>query len=227
MSIASAYFPYDWSWAAPAARERKAAPPQPMMASEGTAAPEERTRADAQLLRRMSGGDRDALAEIYDRFSRPLYSTAFHILRDAAEAQDIVHDVFIALWEKAKVFESERGTAFSWAVTLTRNRSIDRLRTRRRRAGLLEQSLPADLGYEENASGLGADAEASRGDEARVVRAAVATLPDDQKRAVELAFFSGLTQQEIAAKLQEPLGTVKARIRRGLLKLRESLARRL
>jgi RNA polymerase sigma-70 factor, ECF subfamily len=227
MSIASPYLPYAWSWAASAARERKPPRFQRMKPDEGAVLPEERTRADAQLLRRMAGGDRDALAEVYDRFSRPLYSTAFHILNDATEAQDIVHDVFIALWEKAKLFESERGTAFSWAVTLTRNRSIDRLRTRRRRAGLLEQSLPSDLGYEEKSSDLGADAEASRGDEARVVRAAMATLPDDQKRAVELAFFSGLTQQEIAARLQEPLGTIKARIRRGLLKLRESLGRRL
>jgi RNA polymerase sigma-70 factor, ECF subfamily len=227
MSLASSYLPYVWTWAAPAARERPPTHSHRMRPDDATVAPEERSRADAQLLRRMAGGDKDALAEIYDRFSRPLYSTAFHILRDATEAQDIVHDVFIALWEKAKVFESERGTAFSWAVTLTRNRSIDRVRTRRRRAGLLEQSLPADLGYEEKASEQGADAEASRGDEARVVRAAMATLPDDQKRAVELAFFSGLTQQEIAARLQEPLGTIKARIRRGLLKLRESLARRL
>jgi RNA polymerase sigma-70 factor (ECF subfamily) len=193
----------------------------------GTGPPDERSRADAELLRRIAAGDRAALGEIYDRFSRPLYSTALHIVRDAAEAQDIVHDVFIALWNKAGVYDHERGTAFSWAVTLTRNRSIDRLRTRRRRAGLLEQSLPGDLGYGDAAGGPAADAEAARGDESRLVRAALATLPADQQRAVELAFFSGLTQQEIAARLQEPLGTIKARIRRGLVKLRETLARRL
>jgi RNA polymerase sigma-70 factor (ECF subfamily) len=196
--------------------------------SPGETSPEaqERSRADAELLRRMAGGDRDALGEIYDRFSRPLYSMAFHILRDGTEAQDIVHDAFIALWEKAKAFEPARGTAFSWAATLTRNRAIDRLRTRRRRASLLEATPPAELGYGE-LSGAQADAEASRGDEARIVRAAMASLPPEQQRAVELAFFSGLTQQEIATRLREPLGTVKARIRRGLLKLRDTLAPRL
>ncbi len=99
----------------------------------------------------MAGGEHDALAELYDRFSRPLYATALRILNDATEAQDVVHDVFITLWEKSSAFAVERGTAFSWAVTLTRNRSIDRLRSRRRRAELLEQSFPADLGYDEDA----------------------------------------------------------------------------
>lgn len=186
--------------------------------------PEDRAAIDAALVRRMSGGDRDALAELYDRFSRPLFSTAQHILRDPAESQDIVHDVFLVLWEKAAQFEAQRGSAFGWAVTLTRNRSIDRLRARRRRAELLDKSAPSDLGYDE---GAGAPEQASAGDEVVAVRTAVAALPPDQKRALELAFFSGLTQQEIAGRLQEPLGTIKARIRRGLLKLRDSLPHRL
>src|SRR5271165_3694476 len=99
--------------------------------------PDARARANAELLRRMAGGDRDALAELYDRLSRPLYATARHILNDAAEAQDVVHDVFLTLWENAASFDASRGAAFSWAVTLTRNRSIDRLRTRTNRARLL------------------------------------------------------------------------------------------
>ena len=189
--------------------------------------PDYRASEDADLLRRIAAGDRGALAQLYDRFNRPIYSTALFILRDASEAQDIVHDVFLALWRTADRFEASRGTAFSWAVTLTRNRSIDRLRTIRRRATLLEQSAPADLGYEASAAHCEADSHASVGDEARAVRAAVATLPDDQKKALELAFFGGLTQQQIAERLSEPLGTVKARIRRGLLRLRDSLPRRL
>jgi RNA polymerase sigma-70 factor (ECF subfamily) len=97
---------------------------------------------------------------------------------------------------------------------------------RRRRAELLAESVPGDLGYQEMA-GTGGDDSAALGDDARAVRAAVATLPVEQKRAVELAFFGGLTQEEIARQLAEPLGTVKARIRRGLLKLRDALAHRL
>jgi RNA polymerase sigma-70 factor (ECF subfamily) len=187
---------------------------------------DERAEADARLLRRMAGGDRDALAELYDRFSRPLFATALRILNDPSEAQDVTHDAFLALWEKAGTFASARGTAFSWAVTLTRNRAIDRLRSRRRRARLLDESLPGDLGYGDGPAGRGADADAVLNDEAGAARAALAALPRDQRQAVELAFFGGLTQQEIAERLKEPLGTVKARIRRGLHRLRDTLARR-
>lgn len=188
--------------------------------------PDERQQADARLVSRIAQGDKAALAELYDRFSRPLYATAVRVVNDPAEAQDIVHDVFITLWEKAATFETTRGTAFAWALTLTRNRAIDRVRMRRRRAELLASSAPSDLGYDENSGPATADG-ATLGDEARAIRAAVATLPAEQKRALELAFFSGLTQQEIADKLSEPLGTVKARIRRALLKLRDTVARRL
>lgn len=189
-------------------------------------APEERQRIDALLVQRIAGGDRQALAELYDRFSGPLYSSALRILRDQAEAQDVVHDAFVTLWEKASTFETSRGNAFSWAVTLVRNRAIDRVRMRRRRAELLAASAPDDLGYGETPATAGGDDSAIAGDDARTVRAAVATLPLEQKRALELAFFGGLTQEEIARKLAEPLGTVKARIRRGLIKLRDSLAPR-
>jgi RNA polymerase sigma-70 factor (ECF subfamily) len=197
------------------------------MSAPETVMPDERSLEDARLIRRMAGGEHQAMAELYERFSRPLYSTSLHILKDAAEAQDIVHDVFITIWEKAAVFAAERGSAFSWAVTLTRNRSIDRLRSRRRRAELLDQAAPADLGYFETITGSDGNDPAALQDQAQAVRAAVAALPSDQKHALELAFFSGLTQQEIAVRLSEPLGTVKARIRRGLVKLRDSLAPRL
>jgi RNA polymerase sigma-70 factor (ECF subfamily) len=198
-----------------------------MTSAEDIDLPEQRAKANADLLKRMAGGDRDALAELYDRLSRPLYATARHILNDAAEAQDVVHDVFLALWENAASFDSGRGAAFSWAVTLTRNRSIDRLRTRANRARLLGNSIPDDLGYGSESGVLGGNDCAELGDRAVAVRSAMAELPPEQQRALELAFFSGLTQKEIAEKLSEPIGTVKARIRRGLIKLRDSLADRL
>jgi RNA polymerase sigma-70 factor (ECF subfamily) len=188
---------------------------------------EQRARANTDLIRRMAGGDRDALAELYDNLSKPLYATARHILNDAAEAQDVVHDVFLSLWENAASFDSGRGAAFSWAVTLTRNRAIDRLRTRNNRARLLSNSIPDDLGYGGGPELMGADDRADLGYRAVEVRSAMAGLPTEQQKALELAFFSGLTQKEIAEKLSEPIGTVKARIRRGLLKLRDALANRL
>ena len=195
-------------------------------ASTGSLPPDERQQIDARLLQRVAQGDKQAFGELYDRFSGPLLGAAQQILRDSAEAQDVVHDAFVTLWEKAATFEVSRGSAFSWTVTLVRNRAIDRVRMRRRRAEILAESLPADLGYADAATETAGSEYAALGDDARAVRAAVATLPVEQKRALELAFFGGLTQEEIARKLSEPLGTVKARIRRGLLKLRESLSLR-
>lgn len=181
-------------------------------------------RVDAALLARIAGGEQAALAELYDRFSRPLFAVAVRILQDAAEAEDILHDVFVTVWEKARDFQATRGNAFAWTATLTRNRAIDRLRSRRRRAELLAASAPGDLGYTES----GADDQDLGNtlwlkEKAGAVRRAVATLPPEQREAVELAFFGGLTQQEISANLSAPLGTIKARIRRGLLKLRDLL----
>ena len=182
-------------------------------------------RQDLDLLQRTAKGDRAAFAGLYDRFSRPLFSTALRILGDSREAEDVVHDVFLTLWQRSMEFSEDRGSPFSWAVTMTRNRAIDRVRQRRRRAEILADAPPADLGYSEAGANAPADsAEALQARErASVVRQALATLPNDQQQAVEMAFFSGLTQQEIAANLHQPLGTVKARIRRGLLKLRDVL----
>ena len=186
----------------------------------------DRQKEDGDLIRRMAQGDKTACAELYDRFARPLYSVALRILNDNSEAEDVVQEVFLSLWEKAGSFELDRGSAFGWAVTLTRNRAIDRLRTRRRRSNLLTESFVEDL-----PGGLSTSEPDSADDlmfkeKTVAVRAALSALPPDQLRAVELAFFSGLTQQEIASRLSEPLGTVKARIRRALMKLRDALARR-
>lgn len=227
MSLALPTSTFDFAWSEPDA------PPKPLLRryqmtpASDTVSPEERARANAALIRRMAGGDRDALAELYDKLSRPLFATARHILNDAAEAQDVVHDVFVALWENAGSFDSGKGAAFSWAVTLTRNRAIDRLRSRANRARLLGSSVPNDLGYEGDAGLIGGGEKAELGDRAAAVRTALAGLPSEQQKALELAFFSGLTQKEIAEKLSEPIGTVKARIRRGLIKLRDALAHRL
>ncbi|HVS53341.1 MAG TPA: sigma-70 family RNA polymerase sigma factor [Opitutaceae bacterium] len=198
-----------------------------MNAPDAAPPPTDRDAADAQLLERVARGDKTAFATLYDRFSRPLFALTLRIVADSAEAQDIVHDAFLTVWDKAAAFDARRGSAFTWVVTLVRNRAIDRVRQRRRRAELLAESAPADLGYHEDAPRPAADDASAFNDDARVVRAAVATLPPEQQRALELAFFGGLTQEQIAQKLNEPLGTVKARIRRGLLKLRAALPRRL
>ena len=199
---------------------------KPAASTAEAAAAAERAHFDAELLRRMGRSDREAFAQLYDRFSRPLYATALRILHNTAEAEDIVQDVFLALWEKATTYEPGRGSAFAWAVTLTRNRAIDRVRMRKRRSELLAETTAEDAGTQPTESGPDSADGLVLKEQAGAVRAAVAALPADQQRAVELAFFSGLTQQEIAEKLREPLGTVKARIRRGLLRLRDTLGGR-
>lgn len=191
-----------------------------------TSSPEDRDQVDARLLERVARRDRQAFADLYDRFSGALYGTALRIVSDPSEAQDIVHDAFLTVWDKADTFQSQRGSAFSWVVTLVRNRAIDRVRSRRRRAELLAESVPSDLGYHEMPEGASGSEAAAAGDDARMVRAAIAALPAEQRRALEMAFFGGLTQEQIARSLREPLGTIKARIRRGLIRLRDLLPRR-
>jgi RNA polymerase sigma-70 factor (ECF subfamily) len=183
-------------------------------------------REQSDLMLAMARRDKAALGRLYDALSRPLYSLAVQVTNDAADAQDIVQDVFLQLWLKAADYTPARGSVFSWAATLTRNRAIDRIRMRRRRAEIVHESaadLPgADTGAGESTA---ADALGLR-EQSTAIRSALTALPHEQRSAIELAFFTGLTQQEIAARLHEPLGTVKARIRRGLLKLREILATR-
>jgi RNA polymerase sigma-70 factor, ECF subfamily len=183
---------------------------------------------DTGLLVAVAAGDQAAFTRLYDRYSRPLYSIAHRILDDAAEAEDIVHDVFVSIWGQAGRFRAERGSAFGWLVALTRNRAIDRLRRRRRRREILDQSAPSDLPQGQNRNeALDSSADLWLKEKATVVRQAISTLSTEQRTALELAYFGGFTQDEIATQLQEPLGTVKARIRRALLKLRDTLASRL
>jgi RNA polymerase sigma-70 factor, ECF subfamily len=175
----------------------------------------------AQLLRRIATGDRDALAEFYDQTAGVLFSLALRILNDPQEAEEVIQDVFVQIWDKAATFDPTIGVPFHWVMSITRNRSIDRLRSRQRRARVMTNWEDAgDLNPPvETASSRAVLAE----DELGAIRSAVVHLPKDQRQAIEMAFFSGMTHPEIAEALNEPLGTVKARIRRGMMKLKDSL----
>ncbi len=176
---------------------------------------------DEQLLLEVAQGSRTAFASLYERFSMPLYSLALKILANEAEAQDILQEVFLSVWNKAATYRVERGSAFSWVVAQVRNRAIDRIRSRRRRGELLEENAP-DL--EPSGSAVPSSSEKyEQSDRARHVRSALAELSDEQREVLRLAYFEGLTQVEIAEKLEEPLGTVKARAYRGMARLREVL----
>jgi RNA polymerase sigma-70 factor (ECF subfamily) len=169
----------------------------------------------------MARGDHEALAELYDRHSRLVYSLALRIIRDQGEAEDIVQEVFSQAWRQAARYEARRGNVVAWLLNLTRSRAIDRLRGRQSRPeaaseGLLAIDIP-DLAMPVDDQ-LSLEGRASR------VRSAMKELSVLQRVAIELAFYEGLTHAEIAERLELPLGTVKTRIRQGLLKLKDRLA---
>ena len=176
----------------------------------------------AQLLLRVAAQDAQALAEFYDLTAKPLFSLAVRILGDVSEAEEVIQDVFVQIWKNAPSFDPLLGPAFHWALSITRHRSIDRLRSRQRRARLIE-NLETDAAANAPPS-AGADQDALAAEDTAAVRATLGTLPAEQRRVIEMAFFGGLSHPQIAEALNEPLGTVKARIRRGLLKLRDSLS---
>ena len=176
---------------------------------------------DAELIAKVAKGDKVAFGQLYDRFSTPLYSLAFRMLANEAEAQDLLQDVFLSVWNKADTFRADRGSAFSWVVAQLRNRAIDRLRARRRRGELLDANAP-DL--EPTGSVTRSSAENCEiSERAREVRSAMEQLNDEQRHVLRLAYFEGLTQLEISQKLKEPLGTIKARAHRGMARLRTIL----
>ena len=178
-------------------------------------------RVDQETVRRMVRHDPDALAELYDRHSRAIYSLALHIVGEQAEAEDVVQEVFSQAWAQAPRYEAKRGAVAAWLLTMTRSRAIDRVRARRARPdaegaddsqlrNLVDPAPPHDLGLLTR-------------DQVSRLRAAMARLPVMQRVVIEMAYFEGLTQSAIAERLDEPLGTIKTRVRLGLLKLREAL----
>ena len=186
-------------------------------------APIERTEADhdVELLRRVANQDRDAFAEFYDRHSTLVFSVACKILNDQTDAEDVVQETFIQIWEKAARFDAKLGKAASWAATMARNKAVDRIRSSQRRTRLAEEAGAETVIANECDATVN---EAAHGhDRAQLIQTAIVTLPAEQRQAIEMAYFSGLTQNEISEKLKQPLGTIKARIRRGLLKLRDQL----
>jgi RNA polymerase sigma-70 factor (ECF subfamily) len=188
-----------------------------------TTAPEPDDRAvELDLLARITKRERAAFEQLYTRYSNILYATAMKFLKEDADAQDVVQDVFIQIWDKAKLYDPAKGKPLTWALTMTRNRSIDRIRAIQRRTRLrddFEKETVADesTGIREALSGVDAS------ERTQILRDAVARLSPEQRKVIDLAFFGGLTQSEIADRLGEPLGTVKARARRGLMKLKEHL----
>jgi RNA polymerase sigma-70 factor (ECF subfamily) len=179
------------------------------------------TTDDAQLLQRIGQHDRQAVSQLYDRYAGVLYSTILRVLNDPKEAADVLQDVFLQIWDRAASYEPGLGKPFNWALALTRNKAIDRLHSLKRRYSFIEE-ITHEMETEHLALATGPNQVFTR-EQTALIRSAVAELPLEQRQAIEMAFLGGLTQNEIAAALNQPLGAIKARIRRGMLKLRDSL----
>jgi RNA polymerase sigma-70 factor (ECF subfamily) len=178
---------------------------------------------DAELLRRIGAGDTLAVAELYDRHAGLLMALSLRIVRDRAEAEDVLHDAFVLVGERARQYVPERGAVGAWLVTLVRNLSIDRTRRRERRSAIARDVLAHDP--EALASPGPGDPESLAGSsrDRQRVRSALAALPEVQRRTLEIAFYEGLTYAEIAQREGVPIGTIKSRAARALTALRAVL----
>ena len=184
------------------------------------AASQESRQADQASLARIARGDQLAFAELYDRHARLVFSLALRILQDRADAEDVVQEVFAQVWAQAGRYDAGRGAVAAWMLVLTRSRAIDKLRARRARP-----ETAAESGTAESVVDLSAtqDLELLSAEQVGRLQRALKELPEAQRTALELAYYEGLTHAEVAARLAEPLGTVKTRIRQAVIKLRESL----
>jgi len=182
--------------------------------------PEDERTSDAALMQQLIQRVPEALEALYDRHARAVYSLVLRIAQQAANAEEIVQDIFLQLWRKAHLYQPSRGPLEPWLFTLARHRALDFMRLKRERQRRREETLdvqPVAVAAPNPEFIVDRERRAER------VRALMRSLPESQRRAIELAFFEGMTHSEVSATLREPLGTVKSWIRTGLLKLREAL----
>lgn len=182
--------------------------------------------ADRDGLLRAAAGDERAAAALFDRFGGMLYAVALRIVREGTDAEEVVAETFVQAWRSARTFDGARGSLATWLVMICRSRALDHVRARTRRERATEAAgrdggddAPPAMSIAPRSPA----ADAEQREREVLVASALAALPDVQRRAIELAFWDGLSHSEIADRLQEPLGTVKTRVRLGMQKLRDAL----
>lgn len=169
---------------------------------------------EVDLIERIRSGDETAMADIYDRYSGIVYGVALRVLADASAAEDVLQEVFLQLWRNPKSFDANRGRLPAWLAVIARNRAIDHLRKRPAEEDI--DNLPIS-------TGINLESEAAQHLAVEKIRGTLSRLPQEQRRVLEMAFFEGMTHTEIATKTGEPLGTIKTRIRSGLLAVRKAV----
>ncbi|MEZ5303034.1 MAG: sigma-70 family RNA polymerase sigma factor [Verrucomicrobiales bacterium] len=180
-------------------------------------------RLASDLLERVAGGDQEAFGKFAALYQGLIYSGALKVLRNREDALDVTQDILLKVWTKAKTYNRAKGRPLTWVATMTRNRAIDRMRTFQSRDRLRDR-LGKEAEHEPQVSGEVIPRVLSRREEGEIVKAAVTRLTPEQRQVVEMCYFSGLTQSEIADCIGAPLGTVKARLRRGIARLRTLLS---
>lgn len=179
-------------------------------------------KVEAALMKRVAAKEEKAFAELSEKYSALIFSTAFKVLNHYEDTEDVMNEVLATIWKKADTYHSKKGSLVTWICTTARNRAIDRVRSVQRRSALydrFEEKLDGEA-PEKRTSGR---EELYRSDARRVLQNAVVSLSPEQREVIELAYFEGLTQKQIAERIDSPLGTVKARIRRGVERLRVSI----
>lgn len=175
--------------------------------------PPRSTQNNASLLEQVRRGDESAMASLYDRYSKIVYSVALRVLRDPASAEDVLQEIFMQVWQHPESFVASRGSLGGWLAVVSRNRSIDALRRKRPTESVDEIALASNYNLAD---------EAERDGMMEKARGIIHDLPPEQRKTLEMAFFDGLTHSEIAEMTGDPLGTVKTRIRSALMTLRKA-----
>src|SRR2546421_407700 len=180
---------------------------------------------DQELLLEIAKGDANAFGEFYDRYSRLIYGALLRLLSDTDNAEDILQEVFVQFWRKSSTYRPELGTPKNWLVRIAHNRAINLIRTHRERVKKLEMPIPSDEGVAMNRELIEDNLldNTVKAERKEMISAALKDLPEDQVKLLEMSFFDGYSHSEISEELNMPLGTVKTKIRNGLLALRQSL----
>ncbi|MCB1208023.1 MAG: sigma-70 family RNA polymerase sigma factor [Verrucomicrobiales bacterium] len=187
---------------------------------------EQTIQEDTALLQRIADKDSASFQQLYRKYGGLLFTAISQVLNDHHDAEDVMQEVLVQIWNKAHLYEPRKGKPLTWLATMARNRAIDRIRSKQRRSRLNDEfeveNKSVQPEFEESVSETLEDKERNQ-----IIHKAVNRLTEDQREAIQLAYFSGLTQTEVAERLNEPLGTIKARIRRGVSRLETLVKQRI